>query len=213
MSLRAVLVALVALALVTACGGPSAASRLPSQVAPSQVVAGSPPDVTPLAEAPAEPAGSGLTATLHTGAGDMVLELYDLSAPVATANFTQLARSGFYDGVVFHRILPGFMIQGGDPTGTGMGGPGYTIPDEPFAGDYVPGVVAMARTPQPDSSGSQFFIVVGDASHLEHVYTIFGRVASGMDVAQVIAAGPRGGPQDDQAMQPVAIDSIEISGG
>ena len=169
-----------------------------------------PPEATPLAEQPREPEGSGATVTLRTAAGEIVIELFDRSAPVASANFVQLAESGFYEGVVFHRIVPGFMIQGGDPTGTGRGGPGYTIQDEPFAGEYVPGVVAMARTQEPDSQGSQFFIVIGDASHLEHTYTIFGRVTSGLEVAEAIAAGPRGGPSGDQALEPVAVEEAIV---
>jgi cyclophilin family peptidyl-prolyl cis-trans isomerase len=149
--------------------------------------------------------------TLHTAKGDIVIELYNRSAPVAAQNFENLVRAGFYDGVVFHRIVPGFMIQGGDPTGTGAGGPGYEFPDEPFAGSYVPGTVAMANA-GPNTNGSQFFIVVGpDAAGLPHAYTIFGTVLSGMDVAQTIAAGPRGGPQGDRALQPVPIESAVVN--
>ncbi|MBA2556984.1 MAG: peptidylprolyl isomerase, partial [Chloroflexi bacterium] len=134
-----------------------------------------------MAEAPAEPAGDGTTATISTELGDVTIELYTDSAPVAAANFINLAESGFYEGVVFHRIVPDFMIQGGDPEGTGIGGPGYTIPDEPYAGQYTRGTVAMARTAAPNSQGSQFFIVVADSPFLEGGgYTIFGNVTSGM---------------------------------
>jgi peptidyl-prolyl cis-trans isomerase B (cyclophilin B) len=169
-----------------------------------------PPDATPLAKAPAAPEGDGTTATLKTAKGDIVVELYTRSAPVATQNFINLAEAGFYRNVVFHRIVPGFMIQGGDPTGTGRGGPGYTIRDEPFAGEYVRGTVAMARTPAPNSQGSQFFIVVGDATFLDKTYTIFGRVTSGMEIADAIVNGPRGGPRDDEALEPVPMLEVGI---
>ncbi|MGC8634043.1 MAG: peptidylprolyl isomerase [Candidatus Limnocylindrales bacterium] len=164
-----------------------------------------PPTATPLASAPAQTSGDGTTVTLHTQQGNIVITLFTDSAPVAAQNFENLVRAGFYNGTVFHRIIPGFVIQGGDPTGTGMGGPGYTFPDEPFAGSYTPGTVAMANA-GPNTNGSQFFIVVGDqAASLPHAYTIFGTVTSGLAVAQQIAAGPRGGPNNDQALQPVKI--------
>ena len=169
-----------------------------------------PPTATPLASAPAQPAGDGTTVTLHTAKGDIVISIYNQSAPVASQNFVNLASAGFYDGVVFHRIVPGFVIQGGDPTGTGTGGPGYTFPDEPFAGSYTLGTVAMANA-GPNTNGSQFFIVVGNGVQLAPDYTIFGTVTSGMDVAQQIASGPRGGPQDDQALQPVKILSTTVA--
>jgi peptidyl-prolyl cis-trans isomerase B (cyclophilin B) len=169
-----------------------------------------PPNATPLAQSPAAPAGDGTTATLSTAKGEIVIELYNRSAPVAAANFINLAEAGFYQNVVFHRIMPGFMIQGGDPTGTGTGGPGYTIRDEPFAGQYVRGTVAMARTRDPNSQGSQFFIVVGDATYLAKTYTIFGRVTSGMEVADAIVNGRRGGPDNDRALEPVAITKVTI---
>jgi len=139
-----------------------------------------------------------------------VIALDNRSAPVAAQNFENLARAGFYDGTVFHRIVPGFVIQGGDPTGTGTGGPGYSSPDEPFAGTYVPGTVAMANS-GPNTNGSQFFVVIGaQAVSLPYAYTIFGTVTSGLDVAVQIAQGPRGGPQDDQALQPVKILSVTV---
>ncbi len=141
-----------------------------------------------------------------------MIEVFTGSAPVAAQNFENLVRAGFYDGTVFHRIIPGFVIQGGDPTGTGMGGPGYSFPDEPFAGSYTPGTVAMANA-GPNTNGSQFFIVVGSqAASLPHSYTIFGTVTRGLDVAQQIAAGPRGGPNGDQALQPVKLLTAPLSG-
>ena len=191
-------------AATAASSGAPAASRSAVQLKP--------PTATPLASAPAQPGGDGTTVTLHTQKGDIVIEVFTNSAPVAAQNFENLVRAGFYDGTVFHRIIPGFVIQGGDPTGTGTGGPGYSFPDEPFAGSYTPGTVAMANA-GPNTNGSQFFIVIGSqAASLPHSYTIFGTVTSGLEVAQQIAAGPRGGPNDDQALQPVKILAATSSG-
>jgi cyclophilin family peptidyl-prolyl cis-trans isomerase len=173
-----------------------------------------PPSATPLASPPASPSGDGTTATISTDLGEITFELYNESAPVASENFENLADAGFYDGTVFHRIVPDFVIQGGDPDGTGGGGPGYTIPDEPVVGQYGTGIVAMARTSQPNSQGSQFFIVLSDApdtvSALEDVrtYVIFGKVTSGMDVAQEIAAGDT---EDQIAIDPVVMNTVTIS--
>lgn len=216
---RSRLALLATVLVVCACGGSGAGPGATATAAPSVTLGGAggspgvelgPPAATPLAAEPAQPEGDGTTATIRTREGEIVIELFTRSAPVASANFIQLAEAGFYQGVLFHRIVPDFMIQGGDPTGTGGGGPGYTIVDEPFAGSYDPGAVAMARSAAPNSQGSQFFIVIGDASHLEHVYTIFGRVTAGLEVAGAIAAGPRGGPQDDQALEPVPMDEVTI---
>ena len=119
-------------------------------------------------------------------------ELYPELAPESVGNFVELVKSGFYDGLIFHRVIPGFMIQGGDPTGTGMGGPGYTIKGE-FAANGVKndlkhtrGVISMARSMDPNSAGSQFFIVVDDAPHLDGQYAAFGRVTSGMECVDKI---------------------------
>jgi peptidyl-prolyl cis-trans isomerase B (cyclophilin B) len=170
-----------------------------------------PPAATPLASPPAEPAGDGTTATITTERGTIVIELFTESAPVAAENFINLAEAGFYNGVGFHRIIPGFMIQGGDPEGTGGGGPGYTIPDEPIVGEYVRATVAMARTQQPNSQGSQFFVVVDDSPHLAGGgYTIFGRVTSGMEVADEIVSGARTGPSQDLAVDPVLMTQVTI---
>ena len=212
---------LLAGTLVTACSGAASQASVPSMgpatpapppAAVSHPLIVKPPTAPPLASVPAEPSGDGTTITLHTADGAIVIALYNRSAPVAAQNFENLARAGFYDGVGFHRIVPGFMIQGGDPTGTGAGGPGYQFPDEPFAGSYVPGTVAMANA-GPNTNGSQFFIVVGpDAAGLPHAYTIFGTVVRGLDVAEAIANGPRGGTQDDQALKPVRIVSTTVNG-
>jgi len=169
--------------------------------------------VTPRPDVAPAPAGDGTKAIIHTALGDITIELFNQSAPVAAANFAKLAGEHFYDGVGFHRIVPGFVIQGGDPTGTGRGGPGYTIQDEAVVGDYERGMVAMARTPAPNSQGSQFFICVADLRGrlpTSGGYVIFGRVTGGMDVADRIAAGPNSGSPNNQALEPVAMTSVEI---
>ena len=134
---------------------------------------------------------------LETGAV-MEFELYPDVAPQSVSNFVKLAESKFYDGVVFHRIVPGFVIQGGDPPGTGTGGPGWTIPGE-FAANgfkndlkHERGVLSWARTSDPDSAGSQFFIMVDDAPYLDGQYAAFGRLTSGLDVVDQIVAGLHG---------------------
>jgi peptidyl-prolyl cis-trans isomerase B (cyclophilin B) len=166
---------------------------------------------TPLANPPAQPAGDGTRVTIETELGSIVMEIHAQSSPVAADNFVSLAESGFYDGVVFHRIVPGFVIQGGDPEGTGRGGPGYTIADEPVVGEYVRGTVAMARTPAPNSQGSQFFIVLDDAVQFQldkaGGYAIFGQVVEGMDVVDQIAAGPA---SQQMALEPVAMTRVTV---
>jgi cyclophilin family peptidyl-prolyl cis-trans isomerase len=135
---------------------------------------------------------------------------------VAAENFVNLAEYGYYDGVIFHRIVPGFVIQGGDPTGTGTGHPGYRIPDEPVVGKYGRGIVAMARSSQPNSQGSQFFIVVDDGAEraLEsaRTYAIFGRVTSGMDVVDKIVTAPNDGAVGDggRPVTPTKMTSVTI---
>ena len=209
MSPRQVAAILAAALLVASCASGS------SGPPPSPASAGSfePPDVTPRPDIAPAPAGDGTTAIIHTALGDITIELYNESAPVAAGNFAKLAGAHFYDGVVFHRIVPGFVIQGGDPTGTGRGGPGYTIQDETVVGEYERGIVAMARTPAPNSQGSQFFICLADLrDRLQKSggYVIFGRVTSGMDVVDRIAAGPNSGSRSNQALEPVAMTSVEI---
>jgi cyclophilin family peptidyl-prolyl cis-trans isomerase len=126
-------------------------------------------------------------ATLHTNHGAIALELYDDDAPKTVDNFLKLARDGFYDGVIFHRVIPDFMIQGGDPTGTGTGGPGYQFEDEPNQHSVVRGALAMANA-GPNTNGSQFFIVTTEAAPwLDGKHTVFGRVTEGMDVVDVIS--------------------------
>lgn len=134
------------------------------------------------------------TAVVTTDVGTFDIALNAKEAPKTVNNFVFLARYHFYNGLTFHRVIPGFVVQGGDPTGTGAGGPGYTIPDEfPKAGSYKIGSVAMANTGQPNSGGSQFFIIVGaQGEQLPPKYSLFGQVTSGMSVVQKIAAD--GGP-------------------
>src|SRR5467141_899749 len=126
-------------------------------------------------------------ATLHTNHGAIELELFPGEAPKTVENFTKLAGDGFYNGVSFHRVIPDFMIQGGDPTGTGSGGPGYQVEDEFNGNKVVRGALPMANS-RPNPNGSQFFIVTTDAaSWLDGKHTVFGRVADGMDVVDVIS--------------------------
>jgi cyclophilin family peptidyl-prolyl cis-trans isomerase len=155
-------------------------------------------------------------ATLETSCGRIVIALDAKNAPVTVNNFVFLARQGFYDGLTFHRVVTGFVIQGGDPDGTGRGGPGYAIPDELPRDGYPPGAVAMANA-GPDTSGSQFFIVTGDASALPNSFSRFGRVVRGLDVARTIEsfADPVADPGDPAAQKPTSpiyIDSVTISG-
>jgi len=147
------------------------------------------------------------TATMETTAGTMVLELFPQEAPLTVNNFVFLANDHFYDGVIFHRVIRGFMIQGGDPTGTGRGGPGYRFPDEPVQRPYSRGTLAMANV-GPNTNGSQFFIMHADYP-LPPNYTIFGQLIEGEDVLDKIATAPTG-PQD-RPLNPVEIKSVRIS--
>jgi cyclophilin family peptidyl-prolyl cis-trans isomerase len=154
----------------------------------------------------------GYTATLHTTAGDIVIELLPQDAPVTVNNFVFLAREGFYAGAPFHRVIPGFMVQTGDPTGTGRGGPGYRFDDEPVRRPYERGIVAMANA-GPNTNGSQFFIVHGDrARGLPPNYTIFGRVVSGLEVVDAIATAPTipDGRENSRPVDPVRIERVTI---
>ncbi|MED9820614.1 MAG: peptidylprolyl isomerase [Christensenellales bacterium] len=145
-------------------------------------------------------------------------ELYPEMAPNSVANFVELANSGFYDGVIFHRVIPGFMIQGGDPLGQGTGGPGYAIRGE-FARNgfdnplkHTRGVLSMARSMMPNSAGSQFFIMVDDAPHLDGQYAAFGKVTEGMETADAIVAAPRDRrndkPFEEQKMKSVRVETF-----
>ena len=146
--------------------------------------------------------------------GVMTLELYEDKAPVTTENFIKLAKEGFYDGLIFHRVIKGFMIQGGDPTGTGMGGPGYQIKGE-FASNGVKndlrhtrGVISMARSMMPDSAGSQFFIMHKDAPHLDGQYAAFGKMTDGFDVLdaiETVAKDRSDRPREEQKIKHITV--------
>jgi len=158
--------------------------------------------------------------TIEMESGKIIkIELYPKVAPNTVNNFISLVNKGFYDGTIFHRIIPGFMIQGGDPDGTGMGGPGYSIAGEFTKNGFennlkhTPGVISMARTNAPDSAGSQFFLMVADSPHLDGLYAAFGKVSEGMDVVNEIVeivkdnrdANDR--PLTPQVMKKVTVDT------
>ena len=148
-------------------------------------------------------------ATLHTSEGTIELELYPDDAPKTVENFLKLARDGFYEGVIFHRVIPDFMIQGGDPTGTGMGGPGYEFEDEFNQHPVARGALAMANS-GPNTNGSQFFIVTADATPwLDGKHTVFGKVTSGMEVVDKICAADR--DDNDRPQTPITIDRVELA--
>ena len=147
-------------------------------------------------------------ATLHTNHGAIELELFDGEAPKTVENFRTLAGDGFYDGVVFHRVIPDFMIQGGDPTGNGMGGPGYTFEDEFNDHGVVRGALAMANA-GPNTNGSQFFIVTAEATPwLDGKHTVFGQVTNGMDVVDTISQLDT--DANDKPREPVLIERVEL---
>ena len=147
-------------------------------------------------------------ATLHTNHGPIRVEFFDEDAPKTVENFLTLARQRFYDGVVFHRVIPGFMIQGGDPTGTGTGGPGYTFEDEITAHRVERGALAMANA-GPNTNGSQFFIVTTEAAPwLDGKHTVFGRVTGGMDVVDAISDVER--DARDKPHADVVIERVEV---
>jgi peptidyl-prolyl cis-trans isomerase B (cyclophilin B) len=148
------------------------------------------------------------TATIDTDAGTMVAELYPKIAPNTVNSFVFLAREGFYEGVIFHRVIPGFMIQGGDPTGTGSGGPGYQLKAEFNDTKHDKGVLSMARTSDPDSAGSQFFVMHDRAPHLDNQYTAFGKVTKGLEVIDKIVNAPK--DANDRPNEPVKIKKITI---
>jgi len=148
------------------------------------------------------------TLTLHTNEGAIDVELFDEDAPKTVDNFVRLSRDGFYDGLTFHRVIPDFMIQGGDPSGDGTGGPGYEFEDEPNEHRVVRGALAMANA-GPDTNGSQFFVVTADeCPWLDGKHTVFGRVTEGMDVVDRISAVDR--DARDRPRDPVVIDRVEL---
>jgi peptidyl-prolyl cis-trans isomerase B (cyclophilin B) len=156
--------------------------------------------------------------TIIMGSGQQItLELYPSIAPLTVANFVSLIQKGFYNGLIFHRVIPGFMIQGGDPEGKGTGGPGYRIKGE-FLGNNVyndlkhtRGVISMARSGHPDSAGSQFFIMHNDSSHLDGQYAAFGKVLTGLEEVDRIAAvstGAQDKPKENQVMTLVSVETF-----
>ena len=148
------------------------------------------------------------TATMKTSEGDIVLELFDEDAPKTVSNFKKLSSDGFYDGLVFHRVIDDFMIQGGCPQGTGTGGPGYKFEDEFNQNKIVRGALAMANA-GPNTNGSQFFIVTTDAAPwLDGKHTVFGRVTNGMDAVDSIERVETG--RNDRPVDPPVIESIEL---
>lgn len=204
---------LLGLALTLGCGG----ERNEAEPAPA-------PDAAPAAAVPEPPAGSLPIATLRVrDFGEIRIELLPHVAPQTVANFEKLASEGFYDGTSFHRVIPEFMIQGGDPNtrdrdprNDGMGGPGYTIPDEFGGAPHVRGALSMANTGQPESGGSQFFLLVADAPHLDGRHSVFGRVVDGLDVVDRIVAverdqygrwGPPDRPREDVVIESVRIEA------
>jgi peptidyl-prolyl cis-trans isomerase B (cyclophilin B) len=155
-----------------------------------------------------------VTATVKTSEGEMKLAFHPDKAPGHVKNFVKLAEDGFYDGTVFHRVISGFMIQGGCPDGTGMGGPGYTIDAEFNDTPHVKGVLSMARSSDPDSAGSQFFICHGDANFLDRQYTAFGKLIEGEDTLDKIANAPvqRGpGGENSNPVKTVKIETVTIN--
>ena len=197
---------LLSLSLVlAACSVAGGATPLPT---------GGPPDAAaecPTSQPPALPAGETRTVTIETDKGSLAIKIEADLSPIAAGNFVALAACGFYDGIVFHRVVPGFVIQGGDPDGTGGGGPGYTIQDEPVTATYSRGTVAMARTPEPNSVGSQFFIVLDDAARAAlaqaNTYQIIGTVSSGMDAVDAIAAAA----DAELPSNPVVMTSVSVA--
>lgn len=224
---------LVLLALgVAACGGQAApATTLPADAVQSpeyQAFRAQPTACGAEAPAPARAmtfaapgdagVGGPVEVVLHTSCGDVRLRLDPAQAPETVNSFVFLARQGYFDGTVSHRVVPGFVVQAGDPTASGRGDPGYTIPDElPPAGfSYGRGVVAMANSGAPDSGGSQFFLVL-DQTTLAANYTVFGEVVEGLDVLDRIAALPMGpnppDPVDSRPEETVYLEAVEIVGG
>lgn len=153
----------------------------------------------------------GTKVKLETSKGDIVIQLYDKQMPITIANFEKLVNQGFYNGIIFHRVINGFMIQGGDPEGTGIGGPGYTIKDEythTALDENLRGTIAMAKSQSPNSAGSQFFINLIDNHFLDNGYSVFGKVIQGMDVVDAIAKVQT--DSNDKPLEDVTIIKAEI---
>lgn len=151
-------------------------------------------------------------AVMTTDQGKMTMAFYYDVAPLTVASFLRLARTGFYDKLTFHRILPDFVLQGGDPKGDGTGGPGYNVPAEFNDRPHLPGVLSMARSNDPDSAGSQFFICLdySRTQHLDHKYTAFGQVTDGMDTMKKLAATPLADAEAGRPQKPPVIKKVEV---
>ncbi len=205
-SIRRRTLAVLIASAVLVVGACSAATVSPTPIAP-----GGPGRDCPTAEPAPLAAGETRSVTITTDLGEIVVGLQADLSPIAVGNFAALAACDYYDGIVFHRVVPGFVIQGGDPTGTGRGGPGYTITDEPVTTEYARGTVAMARTSQANSVGSQFFIVLDDSASLSlaqaNTYQIIGSVTSGMETADAIAAAA----DAELPTNPVVMTDVSIS--
>ncbi|MCE9594587.1 MAG: peptidylprolyl isomerase [Planctomycetes bacterium] len=155
---------------------------------------------------------AGITAVIETSLGSMTLSFFPDKAPGHVDNFVTLAEKGFYDGTVFHRTIPGFMIQGGCPEGTGTGGPGYKVKAEFNDTPHVRGILSAARSQDPDSAGSQFFICHGDARFLDKQYTAFGKLTAGDDVLEKIATAPAVSARGEKSkpVNPVKITKVRV---
>lgn len=217
----ALLAALAIMSLGCTTGGGASSSAGPSGAAPSSVTEGYDARNCPTSQPAPLGAGETRTVTIGTDLGSIAITVEADRSPIAAGNFVALATCGWYDSVVFHRVVPGFVIQGGDgengrspdisPALVGTGGPGYTIKDEAVTTQYARGIVAMARTAQPDSVGSQFFIVLDDkareALESANTYQIIGSVTTGMDVADAIAAAA----DAEIPSKPVVMTDVSVS--
>jgi len=224
---RPVALAGVVALLLGACSGgaTSVPSHAPSPATSAAASTGTGSTGCPTSAPAPMAAADTATVTFATAKGDIVIKVTGSLAPNATGNFVALAACGFYDGVVFHRLVPGFVIQGGDgqfgrapnvdATQVGRGGPGYTIMDDPVTTPYKRGTVAMARSSLPNSEGSQFFIVLDDqaagALAAANTYAIMGQVTSGMDAVDAIGAMPNSGEPDNAALVPLPITKAAVT--
>ena len=216
-----VLAVVVGAFLVLRPGGAGGAAPSSSAQASADASAEAPPSAgasaagaggsCPTSQPPALPAGESRTVTIQTDKGQIVIKVQGDLSPIAAGNFVALASCGFYNGIVFHRIVPGFVIQGGDPTGTGTGGPGYTIKDETVTATSSRATVAMARSGAPNSVGSQFFIVLDDAARAAlakyNTYQIIGTVTAGMDAVDAIAAAA----DAESPTRPVVMTKVTVA--